>query len=237
MTEGKSSIEFIEATGERDWDELVKCDLSVIQRATGEWRCSKGFETGWKNFAEKLMLIVTEASEAMDALVELESLRLKLKRPSLGELPDVAQKYIHYLDNYIEEWVDAMVRILDLADACRLNLRATREKPYPPMRHRDPCDHDDLSVSGRAQLVIFVHWMSDAMEKFRDVRLMRPSAGDPLVPGPDDMGSVYAIEEALSDALGAAIVAIRDVGEEWEPHYAAKMKKNEGRPEKHGRER
>lgn len=32
-----------------------------------EWRKSKGFETGWDNFAEKCMLIVTEVSEAVEA--------------------------------------------------------------------------------------------------------------------------------------------------------------------------
>ena len=40
-------------------------DLNELARQIKEWRKAKGFRTDWGNVPEKLMLIVTECSEAM----------------------------------------------------------------------------------------------------------------------------------------------------------------------------
>jgi len=42
--------------------------LNKLCKDIALWREEKGFETGWSNMPEKLMLVVTELSEAMEAL-------------------------------------------------------------------------------------------------------------------------------------------------------------------------
>jgi len=41
--------------------------LNKISFDVAKWRKEKGFKTSWKNMPEKLMLVVTEVSEAMEA--------------------------------------------------------------------------------------------------------------------------------------------------------------------------
>jgi NTP pyrophosphatase (non-canonical NTP hydrolase) len=42
--------------------------LNQLCKDVAEWREAKGFKTGWDNMPEKLMLVVTELAEAMEAL-------------------------------------------------------------------------------------------------------------------------------------------------------------------------
>ena len=44
--------------------------MNSLANDIAKWREKKGFKTSWKNMPEKLMLVVTEASEAMEAYRE-----------------------------------------------------------------------------------------------------------------------------------------------------------------------
>lgn len=64
------------------------------------WRKSKGFKTTWRNTPEKLMLVVTEVSEAMEA-------------------------YRHEdFKNFTEEIVDSIIRLFDLGGSLNIDLEA-----------------------------------------------------------------------------------------------------------------
>lgn len=66
----------------------------------GLWRREKGFRTEWANMPEKLMLVVTELAEAMEAL----------RQPDRG--------------NFSEEVADTVIRLFDICDAVGINLEA-----------------------------------------------------------------------------------------------------------------
>ena len=64
----------------------------------GQYRKSKGFTTNHDNVPEKLMLIVTEISEACEAHRNND------------------------MDNFAEELADAIIRILDLSDVLDIHI-------------------------------------------------------------------------------------------------------------------
>jgi len=97
-----------------------------------DWRKRKGFDTGWKNVPEKLMLVVTELSEAMEAyrhwLVDQHNEELGPKRVA----------------NFREELADAMIRLLDLTHSLGIDIgneiRAKMEvNEARPERHGKGC--------------------------------------------------------------------------------------------------
>lgn len=72
--------------------------LPELCRKIGDWRQSKGFETGVHNIPEKLLLIHSEVSEACEE---------------------------HRKGNWYEfeyELADIFIRLADLADGCGINL-------------------------------------------------------------------------------------------------------------------
>lgn len=101
--------------------------LYALQEQVGVWRRSKGFETNWKNTPEKLMLIVTELGEAMEAYRHLKSDFLghiaEHKADTPIEWADPTQ--FLFLANFGEELADTVIRILDLADALAVDLQST----------------------------------------------------------------------------------------------------------------
>lgn len=81
-----------------------------------EWRMSKGFETSWGNMMSKLMLVVTEVSEACEAY----------------------RKDDH--DNFNEEIADTMIRLLDICGTLEIDIESEIEKKMAfnrtrPFRH------------------------------------------------------------------------------------------------------
>ncbi len=62
------------------------------------WRKEKGFKTSWDNVAEKLLLIVSEITEAHEGIRH-------------GDYP-----------NFREEIADTMIRLLDLAESLEIDL-------------------------------------------------------------------------------------------------------------------
>jgi NTP pyrophosphatase (non-canonical NTP hydrolase) len=83
------------------------CDYIVV------WRIKKGFDTGWNNVMEKLMLIVTEVSEAAEAY----------RHMLINENPVIVRKDEHY-DNFVEELGDIAIRLYDLAGSLNIDLEA-----------------------------------------------------------------------------------------------------------------
>ena len=85
----------------------------------GEWRITKGFKTGVDNTPEKLMLIVTEVSEAMEAHRK-------------NDWP-----------NFKEELADIIIRVMDLTNALGINLELEMEKKMK-INYDRPYKHDRL---------------------------------------------------------------------------------------------
>lgn len=138
---------------EQGSDELVSesiysCQglLYYLSRDIETWRQGKGFETGWTNVPEKLMLIVTELSEAMEAYRKLSDEDLcvlanrRMTRMSGirgGSLSDASEAAIF---NFEEELADAAIRLLDLTASLDIDIEeAISEKMQinegRPLRH------------------------------------------------------------------------------------------------------
>lgn len=102
------------------------CDgkLRTLISNIAVWRKEKGFISGWGNVPEKLMLMVTELSEAMEAYRKIP---LKQTRQLNGTRPDCDNDN-KYLTNFREELADAAIRLFDLAEACQIDLEAEIER-------------------------------------------------------------------------------------------------------------
>lgn len=76
------------------------------------WRRAKGFETGWRNVPEKLMLIVSECAEAMEAYRRLPPELIEhLANGNTVPVGDGLSAYV----NFREELADTAIRLFDLA--------------------------------------------------------------------------------------------------------------------------
>ena len=95
--------------------------LSLVQQAIGDWRVDKGFTTGKGNIPEKLMLIVSEVSEAME-----EYRDSRLETVYEGEKPV----------GFATELADVFIRLCDLCDALGIDLAAevARKMAYNEIR-------------------------------------------------------------------------------------------------------
>lgn len=111
--------------------------LYYLSRDISAWREGKGFVTNWGNVPEKLMLIVTELSEAMEAYRKLSTDSLAALDSSghfLSEEEEAAY------ENFEEELADAAIRLLDLAASLNIDIEeAITEKMQVnegrPLRH------------------------------------------------------------------------------------------------------
>jgi len=96
-----------------------------------QWRKRKGFSTNWIIVPEKLMLIVTELSEAMEAYRHLtpkfisqlqEGETLEILKEGLKTEQAQRPEQIYWAQNFIEELADAIIRLLDLAASLDINI-------------------------------------------------------------------------------------------------------------------
>ena len=106
-----------------NWDSLSEVTAYIVA-----WRQRKKFETSWFNVPEKLMLVVTELSEAMEAYRKL-SMRelgwLALRADGL----DVDGVEPEAFENFKEELADALIRLLDLCGSLGINpVREIKQK-------------------------------------------------------------------------------------------------------------
>ena len=88
------------------------CDgqLNQLCRRIAEWREQKGFITELSNVPEKLMLIVTELSEAMEAYRKFS----RSIQTAHASAPESA--------NFREELADAAIRLFDLTGSLNIDL-------------------------------------------------------------------------------------------------------------------
>ena len=93
--------------------------LNQLAEDITRWREKKGFVTAWNNVPEKLMLVVTELSEAMEAYRHI-------KFP-FGRMGTIEES--EYTINFREELADALIRLLDLTAALGIDIeREVRQK-------------------------------------------------------------------------------------------------------------
>lgn len=230
----------------RNWAEIVSGrDLEKIARATAEWRTEKGFDTSWRNLSEKLMLVMTEVSEAGEEAEKASGLADSLMFPGTG-WKELQTEFIGVVQSYCEEWVDAMVRILDIVGSLGLEvpgcfIGSELNDLFSTVMDDDTMGGIEESTwfaamgPANASATIFVlRSMSQAMEEYRDVILQK---GLEIPVDEQRREKSQAIGACMSRALQACIVAIQIVGEDWAVHYQKKMEKNEQRPPRHGRQR
>jgi NTP pyrophosphatase (non-canonical NTP hydrolase) len=74
--------------------------LNQLCKDVAVWREAKGFKTGWENMPEKLMLVVTELSEAMEALRHDDK------------------------ENFREELADTIIRIADICGSVGIDIES-----------------------------------------------------------------------------------------------------------------
>ena len=85
--------------------------MNQLAQEIASWRERKGFETSWLNVPEKLMLIVTELAEAMEAYRHI------IFSGTLGTpVPS------EWVDNFREELADTLIRTLDLTASLDINI-------------------------------------------------------------------------------------------------------------------
>ena len=102
------------------------------------WRQKKGFETKWKNIPEKLMLTVTELSEAMEAFRHID---MYWSPTNNAYMPFKSEEYV---ENFKEELCDATIRIFDLAGSLDIDLEKEIAKKMKinqgrPIKHGKNC--------------------------------------------------------------------------------------------------
>jgi NTP pyrophosphatase (non-canonical NTP hydrolase) len=125
-------------------------DLNTVAVAIVHWRARKGFDTHWKNCPEKLMLVVTELGEAMEAYRHLHEKTLNMLQggAACGQLSlyadQIPKEQQKVADNFAEEIADTFIRLLDMTGSLGINIAkqiaekmATNEKR--PHKHGKEC--------------------------------------------------------------------------------------------------
>jgi NTP pyrophosphatase (non-canonical NTP hydrolase) len=111
------------------------------------WREKKGFKTAWQNVPEKLMLIVTELSEAMEVYRKIPALVcLVLGHPVASRKfwKNKVNEHRETVENFKEELADATIRIFDLAGSLDIDLEKEIAKKMKvnekrPQKHGKTC--------------------------------------------------------------------------------------------------
>lgn len=100
-------------------------DLNEIAVQISIWRANKGFDTNWSNCPEKLMLVVTELGEAMEAYRKLSQKTLNYCGYHGGShLPaqELPEEQYRILTNFREEIADTFIRLLDMVGSFGIDI-------------------------------------------------------------------------------------------------------------------
>ena len=94
--------------------------LNWLSKDVAKWRESKGFKTSWENMPEKLMLVVTELSEAMEAYRHEDT------------------------ENFKEEIADTFIRLADICGSVGIDIESEIKKKMEvnkqrPHKHGKTC--------------------------------------------------------------------------------------------------
>lgn len=100
--------------------------LNRLCKDIAAWRERKGFSTSWNNVPEKLMLVVTELSEAMEAYRHISTTAL-MALLGQSRFYTCAGADMDRLLNFREELADTCIRLFDLAGSLDINLEGEIE--------------------------------------------------------------------------------------------------------------
>ena len=127
-------------------DPYFSSDLNNVARAIAHWRAGKGFNTHWKNAPEKLMLVVTELGEAMEAYRHLSERTLSHMQGNveLGTPANIDPDQAPILENFIEELADTFIRLLDMTGSFEIDIstaiaRKMAKNEKRPYKHGKEC--------------------------------------------------------------------------------------------------
>lgn len=98
--------------------------LDYLNNRIKVWREGKGFLTSWKNVGDKLLLVVSELTEAFEAYRDLtpETIeKLAADKPVLGKT-EALRKQLGALANFNEELADTYIRLGDLCASLGIDI-------------------------------------------------------------------------------------------------------------------
>ncbi len=120
--------------------------LNKLAKQIVAWRIRKGFRTDWSNMPEKLILIVTEIAEAMEAYRGVDSNHLSsfYGRLHVNRKPKKHLGSYKKFENFKEELADAVIRILDITGTMGIDIEAEikrkmKKNNMRPVRHGKQC--------------------------------------------------------------------------------------------------
>lgn len=119
--------------------------LNALADYIKEWREGKGFDTSWHSVPEKLMLIVTELAEAMEAYRHFTREALNHLELHHGQWPsrtgrNDSEPFARLL-NFKEELADTLIRLLDLTASLGIDIEYEVAKKMAENRNR-PTKHN-----------------------------------------------------------------------------------------------
>lgn len=114
----------------------------LCQRIT-EWRIDKGFDTSWLIVPEKLMLVVTELAEAMEAFRHLPKAVVQHLHEGTENEPGPGE-WVVWEENFEEELADTFIRLFDLCGSLKINIadaiyRKMAKNELRPSKHGKEC--------------------------------------------------------------------------------------------------
>ena len=124
------------------------CDgkLERLNHAIRKWREDKGFVTSWKNAPEKLLLVVSEITEAFEAFRDLTpaTLRALETGETILGTSDATRLQVSKIANFKEEIADTYIRLGDLCATlgidieCHINqkMQVNAKRPHLHGRQR-----------------------------------------------------------------------------------------------------
>lgn len=133
---------------EKEFRSLMHTSVKAIAEQCHACSKTHGFRSDWLNTPEKLMLIVSELGEAMEAYrhIDPKFLAILMETPEQArmELPEGLEDSVGRLANFQEELADVLIRLLDLMHALGIDIEATTANKMAinelrPHRHGKHC--------------------------------------------------------------------------------------------------